>query len=91
MLRKHHRRCDEMFIFTFLVRRRDAGRLRSAGMAPDQTSDEETKKYFTCCQMLTNTLTCADILSNKLCVFELFICLFDYFCRHGEIMFDVTS
>ena len=26
---------DEMFIFTFLVRRRDAGRLRSAGMAPD--------------------------------------------------------
>ena len=34
---------DEMFIFTFLVRRRDEGRLRSAGRAPDQTSDEETK------------------------------------------------
>ena len=32
-----------MFIFTFLVRCRDAGRLRSAGMAPDQTSDEETE------------------------------------------------
>ena len=43
MLRKHHRRCDEMFIFTFLVRRRDEGRLKSAGRAPDQTSDEETK------------------------------------------------
>ena len=43
MLRKHHRRCDEMFIFTFLVRRRDEGRLKSAGMAPDQTSDEGTE------------------------------------------------